>query len=87
MPRGLCYVDVFSVSVLIELPEEGRGVEFPRKPAILAIFTIIIIPHNTYRNTLVIVRKTPTHKLLLWIIIVEKVVQHTLGNSLIHEFL
>jgi len=30
MPRELCYVDVFSVSVLLDSPEEGRGVEFPR---------------------------------------------------------
>ena len=44
MPRGLCYVDIFIVSDLFEPPEEGRDVQFPRQPAILADCTIINIP-------------------------------------------
>jgi len=48
MPRGLCYVDVFSVSDLFELPEEGRGVEFPRKPAILADCTTTKVKSQLY---------------------------------------
>jgi len=39
--RWLCYVDVFSASFLFEPPEEGRGVGFPRKLAILADCTTI----------------------------------------------
>jgi len=38
---GLCYVDIFSASFLFEPPEEGRGVRFPRKLAILADCTTI----------------------------------------------
>jgi len=32
MPRGLCHVDVFSVSDLFEPPGEERSVEFPPPP-------------------------------------------------------
>jgi len=42
MPRGLCYVDVFSVPDLFVPPEEGRGMEFTRQLAILANCTTII---------------------------------------------
>jgi len=51
MPRGLCYVDVFSVSDLFEPPYKGKGIEFPRKPAILADCTTIIIAHQTHGHT------------------------------------
>jgi len=37
MPRGLYSVDILNIEDLIELPEEGKGTKFPRKPAILAV--------------------------------------------------
>jgi len=42
MPRGLCYVDIFSASDLFEPPEEGRCVEVPQKHEILADCTTTI---------------------------------------------
>jgi len=42
MPRGLCYAYVFSISLFVEPPQEGMGVDLTRKPAILAYCTTII---------------------------------------------
>jgi len=45
--RGLCYVDILSVSDLFEPPEERRGVEFPRKSSIRANGTTTIVQSTT----------------------------------------
>jgi len=71
--RGLCYVDVFSASDLLEPPAEGRGIEFPRKHAILADGTIIFIMTHACVTWLIhvlhdLLIRDMTHSHVTWLI-------------------